>query len=177
MKILKIFRINKFKIKKMSNENTKIETYESLSEIDYHLLKEKFETLGVKEAWKPGTKKKDMIKTALEKLKLVQSLKDSGLEGEELKEAVKEKEEVIQGIKQKEEVKKAEIQEAQEKEVVKELESKEYSQEVIQDNLDRINLALKKCIPTHRTILIKKKELLEKQLIKAARVREITHED
>lgn len=133
---------------------------ETLSEVKYGDLLAKFTELGIPEVWKPGSKKIKMIETAIEKLAIVRSLEDRGLEQKEieqelvnveLKKQQKEEQQLVEAAKQ---------QEAADKAIVTKVEKSNLSQEQIKFNLNIIEQNLMSNIPSHRDILLKKKEAL-----------------
>lgn len=141
-------------------QNEKIITEQSLSEIKYSDLKKKFEELGVSSAWKPGTKKIEMIKVAIEKLKKIKILQEKGLDKDQVEKALENAEEKKDELKLAEEAKKAKEAEEAEKASFEKLKKKELSKETIEKNLQNIEKNLICCSELHRNILLKKKEEL-----------------
>lgn len=140
--------------------NKKAVSAETLSEVKYGDLLAKFTELGIPEAWKPGKKKSAMIKAAIEKLAIIRSLEDRGLEQEEIAEQLI----VVQDKKiQAEEQEQLEIAQAQEvadKAIVQKVQKSGLTQDQIKQNLNVIKQNLMSNIPAHRDILLKKQEAL-----------------
>lgn len=138
---------------------------ELLSKVHYGKLLKTFTNLGVESAWKAGGKKKDMIKDALNKLKLIETI-DPELTKEEI-DAKVEQLEVIEA----EEVKAQE----QKKEAVEQLKKtdfetsvrnkyKDYSKEELESKISYLSRLASSSIPAHKTHYIKTVEVLEKML-------------
>ena len=133
---------------------------QELQEVKYHDLLEKFTELGVPQIWKAGKKKATMITKAIEELKIKQSLESKGLNEKEVEvelEAIKEKKIEVEQAEKLEVAIKAELKEKKE---VKKVVDADLSKEVIEANLLNIQKQMVQCIPSHRMILIKKKDLL-----------------
>ena len=133
---------------------------QELQEVKYHDLLAKFTELGVPQIWKAGKKKATMITKAIEELKIKQSLESKGLSEKEVEvelEAIKEKKVELEQAEKLEVAIKAELKEKKE---IKEVQDADLSKEVIEANLLNIQKQMVQCIPSHRMILIKKKDLL-----------------
>ena len=141
-------------------KNTKEITAQSLKEVKYGDLLAKFTELGIPEVWKPGSKKAKMIATAVEKLAIVRSLEDRGLNQEEVQEELVKVEIKQQEVKQQKEVEVAQAQEAKEQAVVEKVEKSKLTQDQIKYNLRSIEQCLMANVPAQRTILLLKKEAL-----------------
>mgnify|MGYP003119336736 CR=1 FL=1 len=145
---------------------TKIISEQELSQVKYGDLLAKFTELGVKEAWKPGKKKTAMIKLAIEKLDLMRSLEDRGLNQEEITEEIKNIEVIKEEIKVKDAVEAVKKQEKQDKIVKETIVKSKYSREILEKNLKNIKLNLLQAIPQQREMLVKKQEALQAELDK-----------
>ena len=144
------------KIKRISEQE--------LSKVKYGDLLAKFTELGVKEAWRPGKKKTAMIKFAIEKLDLMRSLENRGLNQDEIIEEVKNIEVKKEEIKVKEAVEAAEKLEIEDKVVKETIIKSQYSREQLENNLKNIRLNLLQAIPQQRIMLLKKQETLQSEL-------------
>tara|TARA_R110002049_G_scaffold222588_2_gene394276 strand:+ start:923 stop:1372 length:450 start_codon:yes stop_codon:yes gene_type:complete len=135
-------------------------TRDELSQVKYGDLLKKFTELGIPEVWKAGTKKIKMIESAIEKLKIKDSLEQLGLNEIEVSQEL----EVI--VKNKIEAKELEVetqvkqQEIKEKQEAKQLAKQQFSKEQIQNQIDTIGKNLINGIPSHRVILLKKRDML-----------------
>lgn len=145
----------------MSN---KIITQEELSEVKYGDLLEKFTELGIPEVWKRGKKKISMIESAIEKLKIKSNLESQGLQQDEVEKELKEIELKKEKAVQDAQLQKAIEAEEKDKQIVKQVVESKLTKEQIEYNLDNIRKNLINVIPTHRIVLLKKQELLEKML-------------
>lgn len=141
-------------------------TEESLMAVEYKNLLATFDHLGVKDAWKPGSKKADMVKNALEKLNVVKAFTNAGKSDKEIKEALDNIDENKAKIKAAEDLKAAEEEEVKQTKVVKSLEDMELSKEEIEKNLELIGRNLKGGVPKQRAVLLNKKNILLKMLAK-----------
>lgn len=141
-------------------KNTQVVSAETLKQVKYGDLLAKFTELGIPEVWKPGSKKAKMIATAVEKLAIVRSLEDRGLNQEEVQEELVKVEIKQQEVKQQKEVEVAQAQEAKDQAVVKKVEKAALTQDQIKSNLRVIEQNLMSNVPAQRTILLLKKEAL-----------------
>ena len=133
---------------------------QELNDVKYHDLLAKFTELGIPQIWKPGKKKVTMITKAIEELKIKQSLESKGLSEKEVQvelEVIKEKKVEAADA---EKLKIAIQAELEDKKEIKKVEDADLSKEVIKANLANIQKQMIQCIPSHRMILIKKKDLL-----------------
>lgn len=162
-------------------------TEESLNAVKYQDLLATFTKLGVPEAWKGGEAKEKMIKKALEKLALIKKLVQEGNKEEDIPAILVAREEkkktVVEGLKETasnmvEQVKEAlsskdneENTDEAKEEAVKEapkdtsvqdkIEAMNLTKVQLESSLNNINVNLKKGIPTHREILVAKKNAIE----------------
>jgi hypothetical protein len=133
---------------------------QELKEVKYHDLLAKFTELGIPQVWKAGKKKATMIEKAIEELKIKKSLEAKGLSEKEVEvelEAIKEKKVELQQAEKLEVAIQAELEEKKE---VKKVVDADLSREVIEANLVNIKKQMIQCVPAHRMILIKKRDLL-----------------
>jgi len=139
-------------------------TKEELELVAYKEMQAKFEELGVPEVWKPGKKKETMILEAIEKLNLIKSLENAGLEKDDIEKAVSKVKD------NKEELAKAEaLKEAQEKEALEKAQTEKAVElkltlPQIEKNLKNIEANLKNNIPSQRVLLLNKKAMLMKMI-------------
>lgn len=141
-------------------KNTKAVSAETLSEVKYGDLLAKFTELGIPEAWTPGKKKSVMIKAAIDKLAIVRSLEDRGLDQEQIADELVEVEKSQQEAKEQKQLEIAQEQEVADKAVVQKVQKAGLTQDQIKQNLKTIEQNLMSNIPAHRDILLKKKEAL-----------------
>ena len=140
--------------------NKKAVSIETLNEVKYGDLLAKFTELGIPEAWKPGKKKSAMIKTAIEKLAIIRSLEDRGLDQQEVAEQlIVAEDKKLQADEQKQ-LEAAQAQEVADKAIVQKVQKSSLTQDQIKQNLRTIESNLKSNIPAHRDILLKKQEAL-----------------
>ncbi len=127
-------------------------------------LKEQLAKFGVGQAWKPGRKKADIIKEALEKISMVKSLIDKGMTQSEIDEHFYKKDELKKEELKKELVKKS-IEEAKLlKEKEKQEAQKDYSKEDLEKRIKNIEGNLKGATEHQRVLLFEKKAIFEKLL-------------
>ena len=105
-----------------------------------------------------------MIKFAIEKLDLMRSLENRGLNQDEIIEEVKNIEVKKEEIKVEEAVKAAEKLEIEDKVVKETIIKSQYSREQLENNLKNIRLNLLQAIPQQRIMLLKKQETLQSEL-------------
>ena len=139
-------------------------TEQELSEVKYQDLLATFKSLGVEDAWKPGRKKTTMIKDAIEKLNIVRSLEDKGISQDDVKEERLKIEDAKEQAKQVEVAKAIEDQEKADQLQKKTIIKSKYTKEQLEVNLRNIKLNLLQAIPSQRTMLIKKQEVLQNLL-------------
>ena len=139
-------------------------TEQELSEVKYQDLLATFKSLGVEDAWKPGRKKTTMIKDAIEKLNIVRSLEDKGIAEADVKEERLKIEDAKEQAKQVEVAKAIEDQEKADQLQKKTIIKSKYTKEQLEVNLRNIKLNLLQAIPSQRTMLIKKQEVLQNLL-------------
>lgn len=144
----------------MSNKITK----EQLEQVAYKDLLSKFKELGLPEVWKPGKKKAEMIKEALEKLDLVKSLENAGLESQDIEKAVAKVDQQKEQQQRAEELKLAEEKEAAEQKVVEQIVELKLTLPQIQKNLANIEANLKNNVTAQRNTLLLKKAMLMKMI-------------
>ena len=149
----------------ITKENASLET---LSNVPYSSLYETFESLGIKECWKPGTKAKVMIKEALDKIAIMKSLETNGKTDDEIKDEA-EKEFDKQAEANKSAAEDAELIEAKKRKEVElkqinKIKEMKLSPEQIEKNLALIELNLKNGVPAQRNILLNKKKVLLEML-------------
>ena len=145
-------------------KNEKIVSKYELNQVKYGDLLAKFTELGIPEIWKPGSKKLSMIEKAIEKLNIKNSLEAKGLEQAEVEKELEIIEEKKEKAIQAEKLEQAKQVEAKDRKIVKEVVESKLSKQQIENNIAIINKNLINVIPSHRTILLKKKELLEQML-------------
>ncbi|AGO49020.1 hypothetical protein Phi13:1_gp009 [Cellulophaga phage phi13:1] len=141
-----------------------IPTEAELAQIKYHDLIKKFEELGVPEAWKAGTKAKDMIKTAIDKLTIIKQLQDQGVEDSLIKDQADklylenidkaDKKNILQNIK------KQQIEIKAEKTLKQTMEDLKLSPQEIDKNIAMINSLVKTAENAQRSILLAKLNIL-----------------
>ena len=139
-------------------------TEQELSEVKYQDLLATFKSLGVEDAWRPGKKKTTMIKDAIEKLNIVRSLEDKGIAEADVKEERLKIEDAKEQAKQVEVAKAIEDQEKADQLQKKTIIKSKYTKEQLEVNLRNIKLNLLQAIPSQRTMLIKKQEVLQNLL-------------
>ena len=139
-------------------------TEQELSEVKYHDLLATFKSLGVEDAWRAGKKKTTMIKDAIEKLNIVRSLEDKGIAEADVKEERLKIEDAKEQAKQVEVAKAIEDQEKADQLQKKTIIKSKYTKEQLEVNLRNIKLNLLQAIPSQRTMLIKKQEVLQNLL-------------
>lgn len=139
-------------------------TEQELSEVKYHDLLATFKSLGVEDAWRAGKKKTTMIKDAIEKLNIVRSLEDKGISQDDVKEERLKIEDAKEQAKQVEVAKAIEDQEKADQLQKKTIIKSKYTKEQLEVNLRNIKLNLLQAIPSQRTMLIKKQEVLQSLL-------------
>ena len=139
-------------------------TEQELSEVKYHDLLATFKSLGVEDAWRAGKKKTTMIKDAIEKLNIVRSLEDKGISQDDVKEERLKIEDAKEQAKQVEVAKAIEDQEKADQLQKKTIIKSKYTKEQLEVNLRNIKLNLLQAIPSQRTMLIKKQEVLQNLL-------------
>ena len=139
-------------------------TEQELSEVKYQDLLATFKSLGVEDSWKPGKKKTAMIKDAIEKLNIVRSLEDKGISEDKITEERLKIEDAKEQAKQVEVAKAIEDQEKADQLQKKTIIKSKYTKEQLEVNLRNIKLNLLQAIPSQRTMLIKKQEVLQNLL-------------
>lgn len=139
-------------------------TKQSLEAVPYHHLEETFKILRVEEAWKPGVKRIDMIKRALELLGVKKGLENKGVAEENIDtEAQKivakaDAEKLVESATGLVEKIKAEegSYEAEKNRIL----ALHLTKEEVQRNLESIQKSLSNGILPHRSILITKQKIL-----------------
>lgn len=140
---------------------SKLVTQEELEKVAYGDLLKKFKELGVESAWVPGSKKKDMIKNALDKLVIVKKMIDVGLDQEAIESQLELAEQKKAEDKLKEKVAKEKEKEDAEQAVVKEIFEKKMDLPTLHKVLKNIDANLNGGASTHREILLKKRNVIQ----------------
>lgn len=139
-------------------------TEEYLNGFKYQDLPKVFEKIGIKEVFKPGTKKAELIAQAVDQASKLKKIKESGAKEEDIAtqlEILNQKSSI-----EKIELEKVELEEKSIKEEsnIKALKEKGLSKEDIVKNINIININLKMGIPSQRESLLQKKKYLESLL-------------
>ena len=141
-------------------------TAEDFRDVKYHDLLNKFTELGIPEVWKGGAKKSDLIKKAVDRLKIKSSLESIGLDKEEvskevekmaIKKAKAEDQKILEEAKQVEKEDKA---------IANKIIKSNLTKEQIEKNIKTIEGNLAGGVPSHRKVLIIKLEALQALLKK-----------
>lgn len=140
--------------------NKKAVSIETLSEVKYGDLLATFTELGIPEAWRPGKKKSAMIKAAIEKLAIIRSLEDRGLDQQEVAEQLIVAQDKQLQADEQEQLEIAQEQEVADKAIAQNVQKAGLTQDQIKQNLKTIASNLMSNIPAHRDILLKKQEAL-----------------
>lgn len=132
-----------------------------LSNFKYQDLKIVFEKIGIKDVFKGGTKKEELIKEAVDQAAKLKKLKDSGIEDEKLDEQLKILNE--ESAAEQAELAANLLQESikEEENKVEELKERKLTKEHIEKNIQIIDMNLKMGIPSQRVSLIQKRKQLK----------------
>lgn len=137
----------------------------NLSEIPYGKLKETFEALGIPSIWKPGTKSKTMVKNALNKLAIIKSLEEKGVEQGDLESAVEIAEvEQTKDVEATEKKQKAKLKKEDDKVTAKIKSENQFTKEQLEIKIKNTQRFAKDCITTHRGFFNKKLDVLTDML-------------